>query len=439
MQQRAVYILCILSVLILFSLALLTITSNESYHIKILENTNSVREYAEVKNLEFDIVYNEYVKKHNQAVAELSKPSANLSELPKIVVVRPDMSTGLGNRLPGIACGFLYSLITDRLFFISGYRNFEDYYEKDFDHNWNILVKLYARKNTTSRNIHDYSSYNDFPLVVRGNFSNEEMASYDILYFQTWDYACAPITSNPHYKKWFDKIIPNYRVFTAISLKLFRLQPNINKQVKTFVDNNFNDYVIGIHLREKKSQPHDMVIPVEHYTEAVKALIIGMSSINITIFVAADNNNGRKKIVDSFHEAFNSHSNNSIKIVHTEDDMDSQNPISKNPGSEVGALIDMKLLSLCDDMVITYASTFGFTAAGWSQKASRRRGPFVIMPIKKNLNDDLRVVDKVWVWGAMSTEPCMYMSKKLINNEDEETVRVFKTNPLWMHYSQCHW
>ncbi|CAG8535216.1 11519_t:CDS:1 [Dentiscutata erythropus] len=428
-------------------------TLNKSYPTKNLENTENetnktnvtlehytVKKYEELKYLQFDIVYNEYVKKHNRIVTEMLNLSAkyNLSELPKVIVTQPDMGTGYGNRISAIVCGFLYSLITDRLFFIDGYNNFEDYYEKDFDHDWKIVTNLYENKNSTSRYIHDYNIYNDFQLVTRGNISNEEITSHKILYVRTWDYVCAPITSNPHYKKWFDKMIPDYRVFTAISLKLLRLHPNISKQVETFANNNFNDYIIGIHLREKKS-PYNMIIPVEHYSQAVKMLLLGMKNTNITIFVAADSNNGRNKLVNSLREVFNSHSNNSINIVHTEEDMDSPNPVSfRNTGSEVGALIDMKLLSLCDDLLITYGSSFGFTAAGWSRKASRQRGPFVVMPIKNSKND-LLVIDKVWVWGAMSNEPCMYLSKWLIYYEDEETVRVFKTNPLWLHYSQCHW
>ncbi|CAG8735430.1 18000_t:CDS:1, partial [Racocetra fulgida] len=260
--------------------------------------------------------------------SKLLGPSAKhtLSELPKVVVVRLDMNTGHGNRLPGIVCGFLYSLITDRLFFIDGYDNFESYYEKDFEHDWKIVTNLY--KNSTSRYIHSLNSYNDFSLVTRGNLSNDELNSYDILYVRTWDYACAPITSNPYYKNWFNKVIPDYRVFTAISLKLLRLHLNISKQVETFVDNNFNDYNIGIHLRQKES-PDDMIIPVEHYSQVVKMLMLGIKNMNISIFVVADNDS-RKKLVKSLREVFNSNNNNSIKIVYTEQYMDSPNPVSWN-------------------------------------------------------------------------------------------------------------
>jgi len=84
----------------------------------------------------FETLYDDYVKKHNQVVTELLNSTSRhaSSSLPKVVVVKPDMKTGYGNRFPILTCGFLYSLVTDRLFFIDGYQNFEDYFEKDFNH-----------------------------------------------------------------------------------------------------------------------------------------------------------------------------------------------------------------------------------------------------------------------------------------------------------------
>ncbi|CAG8495703.1 19033_t:CDS:1 [Cetraspora pellucida] len=445
-MQHIKYMPYVLCICIFFSLTFLSIISNEAYHfinLKDTENTtitkndtvNAVKEHTTIRHLEFDKVFNKYVEKHNKIIDKLLKPSneSNLLELPKVIVAQPDMNTGYGNRLVGVVCGFLYSLITDRLFFIDGYSNFENYYEKDFEHDWKIIEYLY--QNSSSRYLHDNNDYNDFPLVARGNLSDEKT---DILYVHTWDYSCAPIMSNPHYKNWFDKIIPDYNVFSAVSLKLLRLHPQISQKVETFANNNFNDHIIGIHYREKKS-PHDMVIPIEHYVNVVRMLLVEAQNTNVTLFVAADNNNGLKKLVDSLHEAINSNSNDSsVKIFHSQDDLDAKNSVSWNTGTEVGALIDIKLLSLCDDLVITYGSSFGFLAAAWSEKASRRRGPFIVMPIKNSI-EDLLAADKVWVWGASTSEPCMYLSKWLMNNEDKETVKAFKTNPLWMHYSQCHW
>ncbi|CAG8649479.1 24641_t:CDS:1, partial [Cetraspora pellucida] len=214
------------------------------------------------------------------------------------------------------------------------------------------------------------------------------------------------------------------------------LNQTLSKQVETFAVNNFTNYTIGVHLREKKAT-RGLITPIEHFSETVKLLMLGMKNMNITIFVAADSNIGREKLVNLLHE-ITTYNNNSIKIVHTNDDMDVKNPYNTNTGTEAGALTDMKLLSLCDDLVITYGSSFGFVTSAWSLKASRPRGPFVVMPIK-NSSKDFDDALKVWMWGATASEPCMYLSKWVIDKEDKEISKTFKSNPLWMHYSQCHW
>ncbi|KAF0497377.1 hypothetical protein F8M41_020707 [Gigaspora margarita] len=410
------------------------------YIPKLREATNSTNtenlkneEHTKFMNSKFDKVYNKYVNKHKRIITKLLDPSNNLSELPKVVVVRPDMNNGLGNRFPGIICGFLYSLISDRLFFIDGYIDFDNYFEKDFDHNWDAVSYLY--RESTAKDLHVLEEINNFTLVARGNFSSEEISSYDILRVYTRDYICAPLSSNPYYKEWFNKIIPDYRIFTTISLRLLRLHPDLKGQIEDYASNNFRDYNIGIHLRENKPPDHtnSWLAPLEHYYEAVRMLMLEVNNKNVSIFVAADNTDGRNKLVNLLSEEFKynniyHNNNNSVKITHYEDNMD----------TEAGALIDLKLLGLCDELVLTYASSFGFLAAGWTHKASRQRGLFIINPIKKDWTDNLQVVDKVWMWGAISSEPCMYMSKLLITNEDEETARIFKSNPLWIHYSQCH-
>ncbi|KAF0551564.1 hypothetical protein F8M41_023133 [Gigaspora margarita] len=188
------------------------------------------------------------------------------------------------------------------------------------------------------------------------------------------------------------------------------------------------------------------MVPIEHYYKAVRMLMLEVNNKNMSIFVASDSTNGHNKLVNLFSEEFKSNNiyynnNNSVKIIHSENNMDLFNPNMQeheNPGTEAGALIDLKLLGLCDELVFTYASSFGFLAAGWLHKASHQKGLFIINPIIKDWTDNLLVVDKVWMWGAILSEPCMYMSKLLITNEDKETIRIFKSNPLWIHYSQYH-
>ncbi|CAG8791242.1 6548_t:CDS:1, partial [Racocetra persica] len=171
----------------------------------------------------------------------------------------------------------------------------------------------------------------------------------------------------------------------------------------------------------------------------VKMLMMGIEGKNISVFIASDTNEGR----DELERLLNSGqyiNNNTINVVYVKNDMRIHNPMTFNPGTEANALIDMKILSFCDDLAITYGSSFGFIAAGWSYTAvTRQRGPFVLMPVEKSPTRYFTAEDKVLVWGAGSSEPCMYLSKLLIRQEDKEIVDIFKTNPLWLHYSQCHW
>ncbi|CAG8820786.1 7529_t:CDS:1, partial [Racocetra persica] len=148
--------------------------------------------------IEFEPLYRNYVKKHNQIIGDLLNPKHKNKKLPKVVVVQPDMRTGYGNRFGGIVCGFLYSIVSDRLFFMEGYRNFDDFFLLDFDHDWDVIKKFYFKN--TSKYLHDVHEVNDFKLITNGNFKDVE--SFDILYVRTWDYACAPLMSNPNYKDW---------------------------------------------------------------------------------------------------------------------------------------------------------------------------------------------------------------------------------------------
>jgi len=157
-------------------------------------------------------------------------------------------------------------------------------------------------------------------------------------------------------------MIPDYEVFATISSKLLRLQDNIDEQVKNFASGNFSDYNVGVHMRTKKPTKK-MAIPVEHYCQAVRMILRGKKAKSVSIFVAADTNQGRDNLVDCLRH-FLSHHDNSVKVVYVDNNMSAKNPLTHNPGTETNALVDMKLLSLCDDLVITYSSSFGFVAAG---------------------------------------------------------------------------
>ncbi|CAG8521924.1 13314_t:CDS:1 [Cetraspora pellucida] len=393
----------------------------------------SEKEKQRLRFPKFEALYDDYIKKHNRTVAKLLNHTTkdNSTKLPKVIVVQSLMYTGLGNRLPVLACGFLYSIVTDRLFFIDGFYNFDEYFEKDFDHDWKSVANFY--NNSRSRYLHD-NNQNDFQIITRGNLSNEEITTYDILFVRTWDYVCAPLISNPNYKEWISSIIPNNKVYNAISQKLLRIKPNITEKVETFINNNFGEYNIGIHIRTKKNMMIGHIItPTENFCSAAKMLMIGTEKKNVTIFVATDNNNDRDILINCLHSSLGS-MNDSTKIIHAGNDMDVSNSIGGNPGTEVEAIVDLNILSYCDDLVVTFGSSFSFLASAMLYKSLPLWGPYVVMPVKNN-EDDF-VIDKIWLWKATFNEPCMYFGKALLKDSDPETIKIFKTNPFWMYYSE---
>ncbi|CAG8801578.1 4699_t:CDS:2, partial [Racocetra persica] len=262
------------------------------------------REKQRLTYTKFNAFYDDYAKKHNRRVAKLLNQTTkdNSTKLPKVIVVQPYMNAGLGNRLPVLACGFLYSMITDRLFFVEGFYNFTEYFEKDFDHDWKSVANLY--KNSRFRYLHDDFEKNDFQLITRGNLSNEEINSYDILYVHTWDYV-----KTQYYQK-----------------------------VANFVDNNFGEYNIGIHLRMRKNIRISAITPTEHFCHAAKMLMIGAVKKNVTIFVAADDNENRNILINCLHSSLGS-KNDSVNIIHAGNDMDVF--VGDDPGTEIGAIIDL--------------------------------------------------------------------------------------------------
>src|SRR3954452_11447670 len=103
----------------------------------------------------------------------------------------------------------------------------------------------------------------------------------------------------------------DYRVFATISPKLLRLRSNISEQVETFVNNNFSDYNIGVHLRTKK-QVGDLITPIEHFCQAVRMLMLGKGEKKLSIFLAADTNKARDDLAGCLRNSLGSSDNNLV-------------------------------------------------------------------------------------------------------------------------------
>jgi len=81
------------------------------------------------------------------------------------------------------------------------------------------------------------------------------------------------------------------------------------------------------------------------------------------------------------------------------------------------AVVDMRLLSLCDEMVITHGSSFGQIAAAWTKKL-----PYSVAP-----GDTY--------WGASVSEPCYWNVRNALK---VPAVRENQPPVLELHHMLCH-
>ncbi len=103
-----------------------------------------------------------------------------------------------------------------------------------------------------------------------------------------------------------------------------------------------------------------------------------------------------------------------------------------NPGTEQSAVVDMMLLSQCDDLIVTYGSSFGFCAHGIG-------GIHGIYLYPGHHHDAAHV----WHSRIITSEPCAWTVPYILfaDYPDKDAIKMtFKAlSPFWQHHSQCHW
>lgn len=98
-----------------------------------------------------------------------------------------------------------------------------------------------------------------------------------------------------------------------------------------------------------------------------------------------------------------------------------------NPGTVHSALVDMALLSRCDDLVVTLASSFGWVAAAWGGLA----------PVQMVFGAHASSQNPYW-YRALNSEPCFWEARVFVRALDGAAAARFRGNPFWMQYTQCH-
>lgn len=89
----------------------------------------------------------------------------------------------------------------------------------------------------------------------------------------------------------------------------------------------------------------------------------------------------------------------------------------------------MRLLSLCDALIVSSGSSFGYVAAAWggiipTHLLHRGEKPSMLNP---------------YFYTPLDSEPCYWGAHKyFLENAPEEAVEAFKQNPMWLQYAHCN-
>ena len=99
-----------------------------------------------------------------------------------------------------------------------------------------------------------------------------------------------------------------------------------------------------------------------------------------------------------------------------------------NPGTELSAILDVMLLSKCQNMILTPSSSIGSVAAALAGVA----------PVFANHGDHDEPFTNPWFWKSVTTEPCFVKGSNVHKTDTELALRFKKEHPLYVYHSQCH-
>ena len=362
----------------------------------------------------------EYSSRHRHC---LQNPGSHA----QYIVYKGTTFAGMGNVLPPVVTGFLLALMTDRVFFID-FPMFGAIFAHELDFNWtkNSATLLGTRRNVTT--IQTFSGFEDKALGLWLHGDLEDVFSrQDVVYYGPDMDSLSPVLiANQHYASFFKKYFPTREVFSRLSQFLFTLTPALQLVVDSFHRRHFGNFTVGLQIRKRKcgidAVPCEHLPRIESFCSVAKALqySAGISDEDVRFFVATDTEATLAQVKNIL---------GAERVVHTNYNMTTFTEAG-NPGTHEAAVVDLKLLSLCDDLVITSASSFGSVAAGWGN----------IKGVHMTFGNPhrLRFLENPHFWRALTSEPCFWGFSKFKNSANEDDVRTILASPFGLQHEQCH-
>ncbi|CAL8465691.1 g5227 [Coccomyxa elongata] len=226
-----------------------------------------------------------------------------------------------------------------------------------------------------------------------------------------------------------DRFFPRRELFRPLAAFLLRPAPQYSHKIAAFKHKHFTRFTIGLQIRRRKcdfEELHCDTRPsLQSYCDVARSIQLarGIADSEVCFFIAAD-------VPETYPQV--THLLGRERVIFVEDGIVNFSPIRDrgknpigNPGSLESALLDMALLSQCDDIVTTFASSFGYVAAAWGG----------IAPVHMMFGSHESSQNPYW-YRALSSEPCYWQAKRLMRDVSQEAVQRFRSNPLWIQYSQ---
>jgi hypothetical protein len=338
--------------------------------------------------------------------------SAERLHAPRAIKVETHDSVGLGNRIPSIVTGFVMALFTKQAFLLES--SILQHVQLPLTAQWSKYDALYQQASRCS--------INNITTLLNADSSlcSPELAWHApvLMVYNSIDYDMPFLQVNPAFQQLFSKYFPDGEVFHSIaSYLLSSVTPTVQAALDSYTS-TAEECLVGMHMRTKKHAASVGLQPVQ-LARIAKALAQSHAG---NIFIAADQ-------VDVFAAMSGLLPRRDVwwsNLTYTS--VATSTTTGGNPGTEISAIVDLLLLSKCQHIVVTPASSFGAVAAGLAGVA----------PVYATYGTHKHPFLNTWFWRSVTSEPCCFKLSKNHNLDARLTDVVQQAHPLYYYHNQCH-
>mmetsp|Transcript_38088 Transcript_38088/g.84853 ORF Transcript_38088/g.84853 Transcript_38088/m.84853 type:complete len:486 (+) Transcript_38088:156-1613(+) len=367
--------------------------------------------------------------KHMELLNKAQGPLENLESIGDrgFLVVQFLDFVGWGNRLPTLVTGAIMAMLTNRTLLVD-FPNINNYITCSW--NWDfapVRPKLHKLKQHQVR----IDSYDDLRPFLHDNLATSlpDHKAAPLIMFYEIDYSIPMLAVNPHYEAMFHQLFPGGEVYRPMMKLMVRPAPDIEKEVLEFAMRNFaGRYSIGLQMRAEKfkdqkygdfpSKVFYSLAQTLAMTHAHRSRHITYTQENVTFFIAADRSELYWEAARMLGEDRVCWTNNGIEGERA----------PTLPGTERSGLVDLFMMAMVDDIVVTHSSTFGIT--GSAMKGVKA------FTVYGNTTKTQPEMGQSWFFRQAVGEPCFIRAGWVM--AEPRNAELFMRNPAWMQHMQCH-